>query len=288
MINKKYKLTNIMSVLIMFVATITFFSCEENVLPETGSIADNTPPKAVFSYTQGVGPDEEWKDYTFSNQSESSTTYAWSFGDNGSSTEVEPIHTYADEGTYTVTLISKDGLGVSSTSTQDITVVKPLVIIAITPELSGADFEDVAGVCGTGASKDCWRLSGSTIHQTTSDGENSRGAKFPSGSTNNRVTYQAFSVSPNTKYVLTARYALQADGDAIIASVIDGQLADFSEFAGATLLGQESGIVNEGKGNFNTLTVTFETGANTEISILFNHDGNSKDSYLDNAAVVPE
>ena len=66
------------------------------------------------------------------------------------------------------------------------------------------------------------------------------------------------------------------------------QLSNFSEFASATLLGQESGAKNDGKGNFNDLTVKFETGANTDISILFDHDGNSKDSYIDNASVKPE
>ena len=275
----------------MLVTTFAFISCEENILPETGSLKDLTPPVANFSYSQGVGPDLEWKDYTFSNQSESSTTYSWAFGDSSSSTEIEPVHTYADEGTYTVILTAKDGLGVSSTSTQEITIVKPLVVVAITPELLGADFDDGAHItCGTsGASKDCWRLSGSTIHKTTSDGEaGTRGAKFPSGSGDNRVTYQAFTVSPNTKYILTIRYALQADGDAVRASVIDGQLSNFSEFASATLLGQESGTKNDGKGNFNDLTVKFETGANTDISILFDHDGNSKDSYIDNASVKPE
>lgn len=278
-----------LGILALLISLGIMFSCEDNTLPETGSIADLTAPQSSFSFTQGVGPDEEWKDYTFSNQSQSSTTYSWAFGDGDTSTEIEPAHTFAGEGTYTVTLTAKDGLEVMSTSSQEITVIKPLVVVAITPEISGADFEDIAEVCGTGDSRDCWRLSGAAIHKTTSDGESdTRGVKYPSGNGDNRVTYQAFSVSPNTKYALTVRYALQADGDAIRASVIDGQLSNFSEFASATLLGQESGTTNDGKGNFNTITVSFETGANTDISILFDHDGNTKDSYLDNAAVKPE
>ncbi|HNT26410.1 MAG TPA: PKD domain-containing protein [Anaerolineales bacterium] len=38
-------------------------------------------------------------------------TYAWDFGDDGSSTEAAPSHTYTNSGTYTVTLTVTDGCG---------------------------------------------------------------------------------------------------------------------------------------------------------------------------------
>lgn len=43
-------------------------------------------------------------------------TYQWDFGDGTTSTEAEPKHTYADEGTYTVTLVVNDGQETLTTS----------------------------------------------------------------------------------------------------------------------------------------------------------------------------
>ena len=43
------------------------------------SKADETPPMASFSYSQGQGEGEVWKDYSFANLSTSATTYVWEF-----------------------------------------------------------------------------------------------------------------------------------------------------------------------------------------------------------------
>jgi PKD repeat protein len=49
-------------------------------------------------------------------------SYAWNFGDGGSSAVANPNHTYASAGTYTVSLTVTDGNGVSDTATKSITV----------------------------------------------------------------------------------------------------------------------------------------------------------------------
>ncbi|WP_405265915.1 PKD domain-containing protein [Cellulophaga sp. Ld12] len=281
------------SSLAVAVIVITFglnmVSCDPTIeslsydIAEANSKEDETPPSASFS----ANVSDDYLTYTFANTSTSATDFTWDFGDGNTSTDLDGENTYPSEGTYTITLTATDKLGVVSTMTTTIEVVEPEAPAAIVPVIGGAAFDDnIDDNCPD--SRDCWRISGATIHQTTSDGEaGTRGAKFPSGSDNNRVTYQAFAVSANTKYILTARYALQEDGDSVRASVIDGQLTDFTEFSGATLLGQSSGIVNDGKGSFNTITIEFETGASGNISMLFDHDGNAKDSYLDNVSVVP-
>jgi len=66
----------------LFTVSMSLISCDPSLstyefeLPEVGSIEDVTPPEARFSSSQGEGPNEEWKDYVFSNQSTSATTYA--------------------------------------------------------------------------------------------------------------------------------------------------------------------------------------------------------------------
>lgn len=55
-------------------------------------------------------------------------TYAWSFGDNASSTDATPTHAYAAAGTYTVTLVVTDAKGLASspaTTTATVTATTP-------------------------------------------------------------------------------------------------------------------------------------------------------------------
>lgn len=72
-------------------------------------------PAAAFSYTK------DGNEVTFTNSSRNSTDYTWDFGDGGTSTDENPVHTYAAEGTYTVTLTVSDGIITDETS-QDITI----------------------------------------------------------------------------------------------------------------------------------------------------------------------
>lgn len=50
------------------------------------------------------------------------TAYSWSFGDGNSSNEVNPVHTYASEGSYSVQLSVTDAEGEAAASTQVITI----------------------------------------------------------------------------------------------------------------------------------------------------------------------
>ncbi len=62
-------------------------------------------PKAGFTVIQ----DGNSNPITFSNQSESASSFEWNFGDDETSTEKEPSHTYKEEGTYTVVLTAING-----------------------------------------------------------------------------------------------------------------------------------------------------------------------------------
>jgi PKD repeat protein len=61
---------------------------------------------------------------TFTNTSTNATSYLWDFGDNQTATLPNPVHTYAADGTYTVTLSATNGCG-TVTTTQTVTIVTP-------------------------------------------------------------------------------------------------------------------------------------------------------------------
>jgi len=52
-------------------------------------------------------------------------TYAWTFGDGGTSTDANPAYTYRSSGTYTVTLVVTDSMSTQKSSTATVTVTPP-------------------------------------------------------------------------------------------------------------------------------------------------------------------
>ncbi len=59
-----------------------------------------TPPVANFTYNVNGFTVE------FTNTSTNATSYSWNFGDANTSTDTDPTHTYASNGTYSITLIA--------------------------------------------------------------------------------------------------------------------------------------------------------------------------------------
>jgi PKD repeat protein len=85
----------------------------------TASPVSGTPPLAVTftgSATGGTSP----------------YTYAWVFGDGGTSTTQSPSHTYSNAGTYTATLTVTDNVAATATSSQTITVTNPAPVASMT------------------------------------------------------------------------------------------------------------------------------------------------------------
>ena len=58
----------------------------------------------------------------FTNASEGATAYLWNFGDENTSTEKDPEHTYDAAGTYTVKLTVQDASGAAKSVEKDVTV----------------------------------------------------------------------------------------------------------------------------------------------------------------------
>ncbi len=81
-------------------------------------------PIASFQYEVNT---EKWNEVTFTNFSQNETSWAWNFGDSvGTSTEENPTYTYADGGTYTVTLTVTNDAGVTASKSESVTVQDPL------------------------------------------------------------------------------------------------------------------------------------------------------------------
>ena len=62
---------------------------------------------------------------TFTNFSENATTYSWDFGDGNTSTEENPVHTYAATGSYNVTLTALNGPTATSQQTKTVNITDP-------------------------------------------------------------------------------------------------------------------------------------------------------------------
>lgn len=260
---------------LLVIATLCF-SCsdfEKYALPESGSIADETPPSANFSYSQGDGDD--FLIYNFSNQSASAIAYAWDFGDGKTSTNKDASNIYPAEGSYTVKLTASDALGVSNSYSETIEVIKPDEPMAITPVIIEASFEDNSLPDGSGDGRDSWRISGGKIFGITSGGSNfhhgNQGAKFEKAP-ENRVGYQEVAVTPNTEYKLIGYYKFKSDpaGGKVRMAVVSGTPHADSDAAEAGIFASVEGDDQSDGGETNKyhkFELLFNSGANAVIGI---------------------
>ena len=104
--------TNLKQILIFFLL-ISVVGCEEN---------DPILPDVVAGFTQTAN--QETGTVKFINISEFATKYNWTFGDGETSTEINPIKTYAT-GTYTVVLKASNPAGASATFEDEIYINIP-------------------------------------------------------------------------------------------------------------------------------------------------------------------
>ncbi len=73
---------------------------------------------AVVSFMVDFSFEIDGRTVTFKNNSKDAISYNWNFGDGNSSTMENPIHTYANDGTYTVVLT-----GTSTTGTKEVSKI---------------------------------------------------------------------------------------------------------------------------------------------------------------------
>ena len=113
---------------------------------------DNQPEVVSFM----VDFDFTIDDYTvtFENLSKDATSYSWDFGDGSTSTEENPTHTYAEEGSYDVVLTGTDANGDTKEVTKSVSISLTPEELAPTPDEPEADvisvysdaYTDIEGV----------------------------------------------------------------------------------------------------------------------------------------------
>lgn len=110
-----------------------FGGCMDSV---SHSILVNPKPAAAFTSNQ-TALCQVPAAVSFTNQSTGAITYLWNFGDGGSSTDKDPLHTYTTTGNYTVTLIATNLSGCSDTlvKTEYIKIQKPTIAINGLPRM---------------------------------------------------------------------------------------------------------------------------------------------------------
>lgn len=115
------------SIRFLFFVCVALLSCtKENTKPT---------PTADFSFTgAGVAP----ATITFTNTALNADSYIWDFGDNTSSTDKNPRHTYTTAGTFLVKLTAV-GAGGSASMSKSITITKPAdPVAAFTFKVNGS------------------------------------------------------------------------------------------------------------------------------------------------------
>jgi len=287
--------------------SVGFNSCDfEYELPESGSIADETLPKAGFSFSQS--DPEDFKIVSFSNESASATTFAWDFGTGDTSTDANPTYTYeGGEGVYTVTLSSSDANGESSNVTKDIEIIQPEEPDAIDPTVLNGDFsngQDEWGISNfTDGTTSPFNSSsdGSPIDYDGNDtGAKTAGAKWtmstsagPLLSDNSRFAYQQFTVSSNITYIVEWEYAIKNDvddapgGDRLVLQILDGHFEDGKDALAAEVLSETVGDIALGKGNFTQVKTEFTSNLTGQISIWL-YGVTAEDAYADNIKLYPK
>ncbi|TMA71699.1 MAG: PKD domain-containing protein, partial [Deltaproteobacteria bacterium] len=98
----------------------------------------NQPPVAVESADPRQGPAPLTVPFTSAGSTDPDSgpgalTFSWTFGDGGTSTEPNPVHTYAARGLYLARLTVSDGAAATTTDAIPITVGSPPVAIITQP-----------------------------------------------------------------------------------------------------------------------------------------------------------
>ena len=173
-------------------------------------------------------------------------SYAWNFGDGNTSSEQGPVHVYAAEGTYTVSLTATDAKGNSDQASHSITVEESTL-----PPGPGGDLENGVAVTSVSSAK------GEEIHWwldvAVADGDELGALTFAiSGGSGDADIYVRYGAQPTTS---TYDYRPYKGGNSETVNVADDKLQDgrwyvmvraYSDYSGVELIANYTTIVDPG------------------------------------------
>ena len=125
------------SMWILAAGTVVLAACGSNGGDVTGPPSSPTPPTSTPPVAN-FGATCTGLTCTFTDSSTASSnggsikTWAWKFGDDSTSSEQNPSHTYAAANTYNATLTVTDSAGVADSVTKPVTVTAPAATLACT------------------------------------------------------------------------------------------------------------------------------------------------------------
>jgi len=142
---------------------VSYFHCTS--APIGQYILNNPQFLSSFDYEIRLGCNGD--SVIFKNNSQNATGANWDFGDNTSSTDIDPVHVYTTQGVYTVVLHTLNGT-CDKTSTHEITLVHPVISSFTAVRDSICEHQTVTfdGSSSTNAYKYVWDFGDGKIDST--------------------------------------------------------------------------------------------------------------------------
>lgn len=110
---------------IKFIGRAGLFMALASILALSSCKKEEPAPDPIASF-QYVVSETNYLEVTFTNYSQNAETYSWDFGDGSSAADENPVHTYAEAGSYTVKLTATNVDGVSANFQESIEITDPL------------------------------------------------------------------------------------------------------------------------------------------------------------------
>jgi uncharacterized membrane protein len=110
-----------LSLMAVAIIVLTISSCKKD---------DPEPVNPVASFQFEVSA-TNFLEVTFTNYSTNATSYAWNFGDGGTSTDKDPVYVYATAGSYEIVLTASNAEGTSATFAASVEITDPNTALAL-------------------------------------------------------------------------------------------------------------------------------------------------------------
>jgi PKD repeat protein len=258
------------------------------------------PVLANFTYEQDS---TNYQVVNFTSTSVGADSYSWDFGDGSSSTDMDPMHTYTADGTYTVTLTASNADGGSDVASMDIVIAAPLAVAIRNPSFDDEPVKNDNRIVwrNTDLETDADTYFGSSDYMlqiTTSVNSGSYAGKLPTAENSSkprRWLYQEVAVNPNTSYDITGyiRNKESNVGSTVTFEIYDGP------FSTAATIGDANRILSSADFDSSTghdtsvytpATINFNSGANDTVVLFIYNDytltATDSESMIDDVSII--